>query len=375
MREARAASRLVLLVTAGLTMLVPTWDAGATPSLDRGKTLASGSYRMTDQNVTRTYRVFVPSRYQPGTAYPLVMVFHGWGGDENEFLDDKNVTTLADQRGYVVVAPRGLGSAAPDSNPNSWSFRGSTTGLAGTNEDGASRNQATSGAAICDPNRTPNFTYPSCKNIARSTCSWTQCQADDIAFALALVKEIESKLCVDTVRVFASGGSNGGMFTWELGQNAASAPIFRAVASLIGLPHRGYLDTPGRAGRMPVLVITGTHDTTVPPGTWESTSYTTTSDGNAYYYTGASAIVRSWGTANSCPYHGTPAASFSTGTTQVDCRTYCGGSEQGWSGGSAGVGWPNVLDCRAAMGHTYDFSWSWKLILDFFDAHSLRPAR
>jgi len=227
-REARAASRLVLLVTAGLTMLVPTWDAGATPSLDRGKTLASGSYRMTDQNVTRTYRVFVPSRYQPGTAYPLVMVFHGWGGDENEFLDDKNVTTLADQRGYVVVAPRGLGSAAPDSNPNSWSFRGSTTGLAGTNEDGASRNQATSGAAICDPNRTPNFTYPSCKNIARSTCSWTQCQADDIAFALALVKEIESKLCVDTVRVFASGGSNGGMFTWELGQARTIRPCRRA---------------------------------------------------------------------------------------------------------------------------------------------------
>jgi len=42
----------------------------------------------------------------------------------------------------------------------------------------------------------------------------------------------------------------------------------------------------------------------------------------------------------------------------------------GWSGGSAGAGWPNVLDCRAAMGHAYDFSWSWKLILDFFDAQS-----
>ena len=37
------------------------------------------------------------------------MVFHGWGGDENEFLADKNVTTLADERGYIVVAPRGLG--------------------------------------------------------------------------------------------------------------------------------------------------------------------------------------------------------------------------------------------------------------------------
>jgi len=81
-------------------------------------------------------------------------------------------------------------------------------------------------------------------------------------------------------------------------------------------------------------------------------------------------MTRALGTANGCPYRGKPARSFNTGTTQADCRTYCGGGAHGWSGGSAGVGWPNALDCRAAMGHTYDFSWSWKLILDFFDAHS-----
>jgi polyhydroxybutyrate depolymerase len=363
----RALTRYCLIAT---TILAPAWSAGATPSLGCGKTLASGTYRMTDQTVTRTYRVFLPSRYKSGTAFPLVMVFHGWGGDENEFLGDKNVTTLADERGYIVVAPRGLGSAAPDSNPNSWSFRGSTTGLAGTAEDRASHRPGTAAAAICNAARTPDFTYPSCKSIARNTCSWTQCQADDVAFALALVKEVESKLCVDTAKVFASGGSNGGMFTWELGQNAKSAPIFRAIASLIGLPHRGYLESPGKADGMPVLVITGTHDMTVPPGTWESTQHTTTSDGNAYHYTGAAAIVRSWGIADSCPYRGKPAASFDAGTTQADCRTYCGDDAHGWSGGKAGVGWPNVLDCRAEMGHSYEFSWAWKLILDFFDGQS-----
>ncbi len=353
-----------------MTMLAPPWGAAATLSSGCAKTLASGTYQMTDQKVTRTYRVFVPSRYKPDTAYPLVMVFHGWGGDENEFLGDKNVTTLANERGYIVVAPRGLGSAAPDSNRNSWSFRGSTTGLAGTIEDGNSHRKGTAATAICDAMRTPNFTYPSCRNVARNTCSWTQCQADDVAFARALVTEVESKLCVDTARVFASGGSNGGMFTWELGQNAASAPTFRAIASLIGLPHRGYLDTPAKASGMPVLVITGMHDTTVPPGAWENINYTTTSDGNAYYYTGASAMTRRWGTANSCPYNDKPAAPFDAGTNQADCRTYCGGNAQGWSGGFAGAGWPNVLDCRAAMGHEYEFGWAWKLILDFFDAHS-----
>jgi polyhydroxybutyrate depolymerase len=367
MTGTRRASRWWLLA---LTMMASSWNAAATPSAGCGQTLASGTYRMTNQSVNRTYRVFVPSRYRRGTAFPLVMVFHGWGGDENEFLGDNTVRALADRRGYIVVAPRGLGSATPDSKRNSWSFRGSTTGLAGTAADGAPSAPVTSGAAICDATRTPNYSYPSCKNVARNTCSWTQCQADDVAFAVALVNEVESRLCVDTARVFATGGSNGGMFTWELGQNAASAPVFRAIAPLIGLPHRGYLDPPGKASGLPVLVITGTHDTTVPPGAWESTGFTTTGDGDAYYYTGATAIVRRWGTANSCSFRGAPAASFSTGAGQADCRTYCDNAGAGRSGNLAGVRWPNVLDCRAPMGHDYSFAWSWKLILDFFDAHS-----
>ncbi len=360
----RALTRCLLV-----TFLAPAWAAAATSSIGCGKTLASGTYRITDQQATRSYRVFVPSRYRPGTAYPLVVVFHGWGGDENEFLADKNVTNLADERGYIVVAPRGLGSSRPDSNPNSWSFRGSTTGLAGAAQD-ARPTAGSAAAPICDVARTPNFTYPSCKSVARNTCSWTQCQADDVAFTLSLIHEVESKLCVDTGRVFAAGGSNGGMFVWELGQNVASAPTFRAIASLIGLPHRGYLVPPGKRGGLPVLVITGTQDTTVPPGPWEDPNYTTTSDGNAYFYTGATAMTRAWGAADGCPYSGTPATSFDTGIKQADCRTYCGRTADGGSRGYARVGWPKVLDCRAPMGHTYSFDWSWKLILDFFEAQS-----
>jgi poly(3-hydroxybutyrate) depolymerase len=357
-------ARYVLLATA---VFAPLWCA-AVPSVGCAKSLASGTYQMTDQNVTRTYRVFVPSRYEHGTPSRLVLVFHGWGGNENEFLDDVGVTTLADERGYILVAPRGLGSAAPDSSKNSWSFRGSTTGLAGTNENVASRRPRAASTAICDPAHTPNFTYPSCQSVARNTCSWTQCQADDVAFTVALVHEVESQLCVDTASVFAAGGSNGGMFTWELGQNARSAAMFRSVASLIGLPHRGYLDTPGKVGGLPVLLVTGTHDTTVPPGRWESTHYTTTRDGDAYYYTGATAIVRRWGGANSCPYLGRPAAAFQTGIPEADCRTYCDSNARGWSSGTAHTGWPKVLDCRSPMGHDYGTSWAWKLILDFFDA-------
>jgi len=71
-----------------------------------------------------------------------------------------------------------------------------------------------------------------------------------VAFTLALIREVESKLCVDTARIFAAGGSNGGMFTWELGQNPASAATFKAIASLIGLPRLcGSAGQDGRTAR------------------------------------------------------------------------------------------------------------------------------
>lgn len=310
----------------------------------------SGSYTLVHQGVTRTYGLRLPSGYDPKRPTRLVLAFHGWGGDEGEFLNDATVAGESSRRGYIVVAPRGIGSGAPDQKNNSWTFRGSATGVIGA--DGAQ-------APVCDASITPDYTYPSCRRAtARNSCSWTQCQDDDVEFVQALLAHLEATLCIDTHHVFASGGSNGGMFTWELGQNPATASMFRAIAPVIGLPHRGDLRAPARRGGMPVLLITGTQDPVVPPGRWGDASYTTTSnDNDRYYYTGATAIVRRWAEADGCmvareekPIH--------TGYAQVNCRSYCG---------AAGRAWPAVLDCRAPMGHDYDFSWSWPLVLDFFD--------
>jgi len=319
--------------------------------------LSSGTYTMQHGGITRTFRVHVPTGYDKNTPARLVTIFHGWGGNENEFLSNKTVTSLANSRGYILVAPRGLGSGSPDSRNNSWSFSGSTTGL-----DGDGVNSAVPGdtTAICNASMTPDYSYPSCASVKKNTCSWTQCQADDVAFVVALVDLVESKLCVDANNVFATGGSNGGMFTWELGQNPQSATTFRAIAPLIGLPHRGYLRAQGKVVGMPALVVTGTTDNVVPPGAWDNPSYTTTSNGNdRYFYTGATAITRSWAQAQGCNVSGN-AVSFDDGSSKTDCRTYC----------SADAGWPRVLDCRAKMGHSYSLSWSWKLILDFFDKHT-----
>lgn len=314
---------------------------------------ASGVVSFDHAGVTRTYALQVPSTYDADTPTPLVLAFHGWGGSEREYLNSDLVTSEADQRGYLLVVPRGLGAGAPDQSLSSWSFRGSTTGLDG---DGLRADVAGDSEATCDDALTTDYRYDSCVGVAANGCSWTQCQDDDVDFVLDLLDALGDQLCLDGRRVFATGGSNGGMFTWELAQNERSAPRIRAIAPLIGLPHRGYLDGKGRADDLPALLITGTEDRTVPPGEWDDPSFTTSSDGDRYYYTGATAITQVFAGAHGCDASGA-AAPFDEGIDDVDCRTYC----------AADPGWPRVLDCRRAMGHTYQFSWAWPLILDFFD--------
>jgi len=314
----------------------------------------SGVYQFTDDDLTRTYRIHIPTGYEPAKPTPLALVFHGWGGDENEFLAEPAVTDEADARNFILVAPRGVGSEV-DESFNSWSFRGSASGIGGD------------GLPVCDEVMTTDYTYPSCgpvgEGVAKSSCSWTQCQTDDISFVNALVEEVAKSACIDTDRVFATGGSNGGMFTWELGQNASTANSLRAIAPLIGLPHRGYLDGPGRDDGLPVLLVTGQDDPTVPPGTWEDASFTTSSDGDFYYYTGAAAITQTWATAQGCPID-EPAQALALGGDGVDCRSYCATAESGEL--------PPVLDCRVDMAHEYQLDRTWPLILEFFESQPPR---
>jgi poly(3-hydroxybutyrate) depolymerase len=319
------------------------------------ETYTSGTYELEHGGLTRRFQVLVPASHDPETPAPLVLAFHGWGGDEDEFLGSAAVRDEAEARGFLVAAPLGLGAGPPDRSWASWAFSGSTTGL-----DGDGVNAAVPGDTpdICDDDRTTDYDYPSCEGVADNGCSWTHCQADDLDFVLELIEALGSGLCVDPQAVFATGGSNGGMFTWELGQDPRTASSFRALAPLIGLPHRGYLAPPGTEAALPVLSLTGTRDPTVPPGEWEDPSFTTTTDGDHFYYTGATAITRVWAEAHGCDTT-QPAEPFGEGIEEMDCRSYC----------TPGGGWPEVLDCRADMRHTYNLGTTWPLVLDFFEAH------
>ena len=190
-------------------------------------------------------------------------------------------------------------------------------------------------------------------------CSWTQCTDDDIAFAVELVETVSNNVCVDTGRVYAVGAQTEGCLfgIWRVMSQAR--PIFSAIAALIGMPHRGYLDPPVLSRGMPAILITGKNDRDLSP--WRlgrQRGFTTTSDGDYFYYTGASAITEVWADAHRCDTT-VPPDVFDVGVDDVECRawSYCDGTSA----------WPPVMDCRHEIGHRYGLSWSWPLILDFFE--------
>ncbi len=308
----------------------------------------SGDYTLERNGITRSFRIHVPTSANATKPYPMVVAFHGWGGDEGSFLRDTAVVAEADARGYVVVAPLGLGGEEPGNHFSSWSFSGSTTGLDGTPAAGQ----------ICDDVLTQDYDYPSCSGVAQNGCSWTHCTDDDIEFAVELVETVSKNVCVDSDRVYAVGGSNGGMFVWDLARRESSASVFSAIAALIGMPHRGYLDPPVLERGMPAILITGMNDPTSPPGEWGDTTFTTTSDGDYFYYTGATAITKVWADAHRCDTTVAPDV-FDVGVADVDCRA--------WSYCDSASEWPPVMDCRHTIAHRYGLNWSWPLILDFFE--------
>ena len=316
----------------------------------------SGIYVFEHAGFRRTFRLHVPSGSNPTIPGPLILMFHGWGGDENEFLGVHDVVAAANARGYTLLAPVGLGPEEPGNSRASWAFRGSTTGLDG---DGINAQVKDDTTLICDPKSTPDYTYPSCQGIAQSTCGWTHCLTDDADFVIALVSAAKVHLPIDPNQIFAVGGSNGGMFVWDLAQNEKTANHFGAFASLIGLPHRGYHQAPSVGSAKPMLLITGGLDTTVPPGNWGDQRFTTTQNGESYFYTSASAIMLSWANALGCDTS-VPAQTVAQDHNEIECRT--------WRRCNRTVDTREILDCRAArMGHEYKLDITWPMVLDFFD--------
>lgn len=75
--------------------------------LEKGDT--ARKFKSSFDGSEQPYRFFVPSSYDNGKPYPLLVVLHGKWVDQNAWFDYTPVKNHAEKEGYVVAAPFGRG--------------------------------------------------------------------------------------------------------------------------------------------------------------------------------------------------------------------------------------------------------------------------
>ena len=165
---------------------------------------------ITVDGVARSYLVHKPNLPAPASGFPLLLVFHGAGGQGGGMVSLTHLDTLADQRGFIAVYPNGL-------------------------------------------NRRWNDGRTSIKE-----------KTNDTGFTRAMLDDLAVKYPVDTQRIFAAGMSNGAMFTQRLGCEMADR--ISGIAAIAGSMPNDIMPGCHPAKPVAVLQIGGTADPIVPFG-------------------------------------------------------------------------------------------------------------
>lgn len=125
---------------------------------------------------------------------------------------------------------------------------------------------------------------------------------NDVGFVDALLDTLEESYCLDLDRQYATGFSNGGIFSWELGK---SLPYrFAAVSPGGGQPFVGFVEPPdlSRGHRISLFDVHGDIDTICPPfgGKSEDDPAGEFKNCDGWLYASVSHGTRVWAEAHGC---------------------------------------------------------------------------
>ena len=182
-------------------------DAGQPP------VVSPGFYRESIEHggMTRTFSYFVPSTYEGALASPVLFVFHGGGPGGGEGMRSLGFEEEAASRRTVVVYPDG---------------------------------------------------YEGQWNDGRGTTQPALDGVDDVGFVDALIDWLGAQLTVDEAAIFATGVSNGGMFSHRLACELSHS--VRGVAPVIAALPTLLLEDCAAEEAMVMVAIQGTEDPFIP---------------------------------------------------------------------------------------------------------------
>lgn len=210
------------------------------------------TYTFADTNEQMPYALFVSSKVTQDEKSPLIVSLHGLGGDQNTMVRESlRSVELAEQGGYILVAPMGYNSAGWYGIPP-----GPPRIPANANGPQRAPRPVIGGTAITDPARV------------------REASERDVITVLDMVRK---EFNVDDRRIYLMGHSMGGAGTYYLGSKhgniwAALAPIAPAAMGMTN--DRVEVLEAIKAAGVPMLVTMGDADEAVPVAnvrTWVDT--------------------------------------------------------------------------------------------------------
>lgn len=193
------------------------FDGGSTPD-DGGQLPPDGGDGLTAEQrallLARPYRKVVSNKYDGGTAVPLMLLLHGYGG--SGLIQDTyfNGSTLAQAQNFILAAPDGT---LDSTNRRFW-------------------------------------------NATDACCDWFKLGVDDVKYLSAIIDQLTFQYRVDPKRIWVVGHSNGGFMAHRLA--CERADTFAAIVSLAGAQNFDSAKCQP-AGPVAALQVHGTADTTV----------------------------------------------------------------------------------------------------------------
>lgn len=151
--------------------------------------------------VFRDYLIHIPDGYTGEEPVPLVLVFHGFGGNMNASYAHSEFHALAEQENFIVVHPNGLS--------NRWN-------------------------AVTTSNNA------------------------DVSFVEELIDQLQQEFRIDASKIYSVGMSNGGYLSFLLACELSDK--IAAIASVTGLMFDDVLNNCQPNRPIPILQIHGTKD-------------------------------------------------------------------------------------------------------------------
>lgn len=149
----------------------------------------------------RDYIIHIPESYTGYEAYPLLLVFHGFGGNMESSYNNSKFYELAESENFITVHPNGISAK--------WDAISVTNNI-------------------------------------------------DVNFVKELITTISSEYKIDSKRIYSAGMSNGGYFSFllacELNDKIAG------IGSVTGLMFQNVLNNCTPAKSVPIIQIHGTDD-------------------------------------------------------------------------------------------------------------------